>query len=181
MRKEIGEALRKQFSARLNERLPRFREIKPGTPTDINPGSRLYGWEAAVDLWFFIVLVPSIKEADSFWIEVAWSRDGRLPGHFPTAGGAEGERANLGKLMGARNSFHRWEVTTVGSIGLLDQEAFDKWLKDPEKVEAKRISDALSKVPGCVEEAIDCIVSHALPYLDGIARDRGVAPPPATA
>ena len=162
------------------ERLPRFREIKPGTPTDINPGSRLYGWEAAIDLWFFIVLVPSIKEADGFWIEVAWSRDGRLPGHFPTAGGGEGERANLGKLMGARNSLYRWEVTTVGSIGLLDQEAFDEWLQDPEKLEAERIRDGLSKVPRCVEEAIDRIVLHALPYFEVIARDRGYAPPAAT-
>ena len=104
---------------------------------------------------------------------------GRLPGYFPQDQGPEGERANLGKLMGAPNSFFRWEVTMVGRLDLLDQEAFDDWLRDPEKLETERISDGLSKVPGCVEEAIDRIVLHALPYFDGIARDRGYAPPPA--
>ena len=90
MRKEIGQALRKQFAERLKVRVPEFREIKPGAPADINPGSRLYAREVAPDLWFFIVLVPSIKEADEFWIELAWSRDGSPAGLLPAGSGTRG-------------------------------------------------------------------------------------------
>ena len=116
MRKEIASAVRKLFDTGMRRKLQQFVLFKDKGNRQIKPGTQVYRWGNAPDMYFFVLLETQTKEPDRFWVSLAWSRDGFVPSIHPDLNGEEGERFNLGKLSNARNSFHEWELTTLPSL-----------------------------------------------------------------
>ena len=73
MRKEVLKELRKRFAAEIRERCNTFVLVAGYRGLQ---GSDLFVWHFAVDLKFYILLLPNPKSyRDSFMIELTWSED----------------------------------------------------------------------------------------------------------
>jgi hypothetical protein len=166
MRKEIASAVKKLFDAGMKRKLAQFQLFKNKGNREIKPGTQVYRWESAPDLYFFIMLEIQAKEPDRFWISLGWSRDGLVPSVYPELKGEVGARFNLGKLWNARNSFHYWELTkVVERVSMSDDEMIFA-LSDAG--EEQRIAKGISQAPASVDDAIERIVQYAVPYFDSI-------------
>jgi hypothetical protein len=179
MRKEIGEAVRKRFNARMKEALPQFRELKSAGLTGIASGSRVYCCQAAPELSFFLILVPSVMDLDRFTLEGAWSKDGRVPSRlgFLTDQPDGSLRFRIPSLWEVPHGDYWWELTETRSTNAMTSEEFEDWLRNQEQVLKERIEEGLRRIPGCVDEAIERIVKYALPYFDGVAKAQGYLSP----
>jgi hypothetical protein len=171
VRKELIKAVRKLFGDRLKARLPDFVPFKTVEKGAIRLGSecRWYRWKVASDLSFFVILKPSTKEDDAFWIHVGWSRN---EDHSDLADKFD-QFFNLGKLWNAPNSWFQWRLTEPGyqQLARMTDEEFAHWAKNQEEVERQRIESGLRQAPVCVEDAIDRIVAYAIPFFVRIRED----------
>jgi hypothetical protein len=175
MKKEIGEAFRRQFDARMKQKLPQFREVKPAERKGLVPGSRAYCCQAAPELSFFLILVPSIMESDRFTLDGAWSTGGRVPSQlsFLTDQPDGSHRFRLPALWNVPHGDYWWELSDGRHTDPMTADEFDEWLHNHQRILKERIEEGLRKARGCVDQAIDRIVEYALPYFDGIAKARG--------
>jgi hypothetical protein len=168
VRKEIASAVRTLFDTGMKGKLGPFRLFKDKGNRQIKPGTQVYRWEKAPDMYFFVMLETQTKEPDRFWVSVAWSRDGFVPSIYPDLGGVEGDRFNLGKLSNARNSFHEWELTKLPSVvDMSPEEMSDEISKEWDR---KRIAEGIRQAPASVADAIDRIVEYAVPYFERVSQ-----------
>ena len=130
--------------------------------------------ESRADLSFFVVLKPLTKEADEFWVHVGWSR---MEDHSDLADNFFDQLINLGKLWNAPNSWFKWQLTEPGYLQLatMTDEEFAYWAKNQEEMERQRIEAGLRQAPVCVQDAIDRIVTHAVPFFNRIKDDASSA------
>ena len=179
MRKEIGEAVRKRFNARMKETLPQFREFKSAGATGIVSGSRVYCCQAAPDLFFFLILVPSVKDLDRFTLEGAWSKDRRVPSRLGSLSDVPDEslRFRLPSLWNVPHGDYWWELTETRHTHTMTSEEFDDWLRNQEQVLKERIEEGLQRARGCVDDAIEQIIDYGLPFFDGVAKTQGYPSP----
>ena len=171
MRKELIKAVRKLFDESLRAQLPNFVPFKMVEKDTTGLGSecRWYRWKVASDLAFFLILKPSTKEGDEFWIHVGWSRQ---EDHSDLADNFD-HLFNLGKLWNAPNGWFQWQLTERGylQIGRMTDEEFAYWAKNQQEVERQRIEAGLKQAPVCVQDAIDRIAAYAVPLFDRMRED----------
>jgi len=175
VRKELIKAVRKLFEEGLRAQLPDFVPFKMVEKGVIRHGSecRWYRWKVARDLAFFVVLKPRTNEGDDFWVHVGWSRK---EDHSDLADNFE-QILNLGKLWNAPNGWFQWQLTEPGylQIGRMTDEEFAYWAKNQQEVERQRIEAGLKQAPVCVQDAIDRIVTYAVPFFERVREDASSA------
>ncbi len=175
MRKELIKAVRTLFDERMRAQLPNFVPFKmvDKVATGLGPECRWYRWQVAPELAFFLILKPRTKEGDSFWIHVGWSRK---DDHSDLADNVD-QLFNLGKLWKAPNSWFEWQLTepSYAQFARMTDEEFARWAKSPQELEQQRIEAGLKQAPICVQDAIDRIVAHAIPFFEGLREDASSA------
>jgi hypothetical protein len=174
MRKELARAVRAEFTAALARRLPQF------APVTIKsryawPGSRVFRWTRDDSLHFFVELFSDPKGDDSFSVEVGWSRLGRYPEMSIRPGFITGEElaeteywCRLSHLYSPMGGFWSLEEPddAPGASGLGSGRSPALAAGLPQIP----VEEALARVARRVEDAVDKLVVHALPYLDEVAR-----------
>lgn len=170
MRKELARAVRAEFTAAMERRLPQFRPIKV-VSRYAWPGSRVFEWRYDASQRFFVELFFSVKGADAFAVEVGWSRLGRYPEvgvrpGFPSGGRelAKPEHwTRVSSLYAPIGGFWSLEEpddapgASGQSGGLLSQTPV-------------ALEEALTRVERRVDDAVDKLVRYAIPYLEQVAR-----------
>ena len=171
MRKELSKAVRTEFTAAMARRLPQF------VPITIKsryawPGSRIFRWVSDPSLHFFVELFFDPKGDDSFGVEVGWSRLGR----YPEPPARPGFREDVSKA-------EHWV-----RLSLLDSNVGGLWsLEDPEGspgasgqgsgrssllaagLPPMPIEQALQRVGPRVGDAVEKLVTYALPYFQRVS------------
>ncbi|CAI8838846.1 hypothetical protein [Methylocaldum szegediense] len=175
MRKEYGKALRDRFDREMKARLPTFKPFKSKS-IYLFPGERVYHRILENPIHCFIILVPSRKDTDEFTIEIGWSKPGRFPelgmrpSGRPTPERTEFEQAEL--VCRLSDFWTRedvwWPVGAVAKLDVLNPK--DQMEALMARVKPISPDEANEAVQGPVEESIDRIIAHAVPYLDEFAR-----------
>lgn len=159
MRKALANAVRKYFTACLNEKLPQFQEIKS---KDIPPGTRLYGWEVTSDVSFYLFLVI-FQTRDWFTLEAAWSLNRRFPASAPPSlpynKPKNGDlRFRLHTLWDDPRTDFWWRLTPMRSL----EEELDQYMNE------NPVNEAMRKVRPLIDDAIRHVVQYAMPYFQTI-------------
>jgi hypothetical protein len=191
MRRQLANAVRKEFDACLRQNLPHFHPVKPGKieflgrmKSEIPAGNRLYLWDYAGDLYFYLVLVvASQKMGDAFTVECAWTRNARFPStlfcmfprgvpksDIPPDTPENGDmRFRMGDIFPEPDDCWWW-VAPRPSF-----EEFNKWLLEGDFEEEKLfgppeipLEEAMKNVTPCVEDAVRHIVEYVIPYFEEI-------------
>jgi hypothetical protein len=173
MRKEYGNVLRRSFARNMRARLPQFDPFKIDSDY-VLPGERIFRWLPEDELHCFVILVPSRKSTDEFTIEIGWSTRGRFPERARPAGIASPERSEFGEEEFTCRMNDLW---ATGDVWWQVTE-FDPM--DPESqlsyilAGAKPISaeEAQAAVAPKVEDAIEKLVDHGVPYLEEYVRSQ---------
>lgn len=171
MKRELGKVLRKRFGEELRRRLPQFREAK----CDRSSGTyNLYEWIAAAGLHIYLVLQIHTRD-DRFTIELSWSRHGRFPEHLgllyprdlPVSRISrdrpkDGEfRFRLPYLYALKDVW--WELNPTPTLEqILEQQ---RALTEGGGVPDASIQAGLDRVDPCVQDAVDQILEHGLPFV----------------
>ncbi len=172
MRKELASAVRAEFAVAIKRRLPQFSPIKVASRFAW-PGSRVFRWTHDASLHFFVELLFDPKGADAFAVEVGWSRLGRYPEvrarpGFPSGGG-EATRpehwSRLSSLYAPIGGFWSLEEPddAPGATGL-SGGTVSVGTVAPVPLEVAR-----ARVARRVEDAVDKLVAHGLPYFEQVA------------
>ena len=182
MRRELRWALKSELERQIREKLPRFRPARlPQLPDFI-----VFCWTLAPELTVFVSFQISQKH-DSFTTECAWSTKGRFPASMtqmfprdiPESGirhddPIDGEfRFRLGELFAPRQDFwwHLSPQLTIEDVLRQQQHV----IRTGNLEEEFPIEQAIARVPEAVNDALDRIVRHALPYFGEVARSHGLA------
>ena len=166
MRKEYGKALRSLFTARMKAELPRFEETRVSSMY-FWPGHRAFRWKASEQIHCWIVLSPSPKDLDEFTLLIGWSTLGRYPelSMVPCAELPSDSRdefrfdeylTRLPFLWSDRDTW--WKVPTPGRPG-----SMAALQARPEPVPADKAREAVAHL---VDDAIERLKAHAIPYLE---------------
>lgn len=143
MRKDLGQAVRKEFRSRMATVLPDFVEQKRGGP----PGfAAHYTLLSSPKLSFFLSL-QFHRIWNSFTVELAWSRDGKYPSSVPPGDpNSDGNelRFRVGRLWAPPPTDVWWEVR-------------------PGPVETKE--QILERIRPPVLEAVEQIATYSGPYM----------------
>ncbi|MET0026548.1 MAG: hypothetical protein ABW101_02830 [Candidatus Thiodiazotropha sp.] len=165
MKKEYGKALRQLFARRMKADLPQFRETKVKS-LYLFPGERAYLWAVSEQLHCWVVLSPSPKDYDEFTLLIGWSTHGRYPelSCIPSMQSPTADRAEFAK--------HEYLIR----LPMLWTDKGDWWVVRPFKP-ARSNKDLLAQVAPIapdealrqtqprVDEAIEQLKSHGIPYL----------------
>jgi hypothetical protein len=157
VRRKLAEAVRKRFTARLNERLPQFQALRSD---EIAPGGRLYGWELSPELSAYLLLVL-FPHDDWFTLEVAWSDKKRFPIQAPPS--LPHEEARGGELRFRAHTL--WTDPRTDFWWKLDEAV----LTDALELFEQPAEALLARVPACVDDAVGHVVEHVVPYLQRLA------------
>ena len=176
--KGATKAIVAQFEVELKIRVPGFRRVK-GEP--LPAGCRLFGWQYAPDLTFYLLL--NIVNGERFFIDIAWTRNGRFP-DIPLRRPRDIPELGLRKDEPMHGDFlfrlpmlwlpkdKSWDVVPKRSLEELARELesgeFDKRLSKSDAVE-----DLLPKVSELVHDAVEKVEGYAVPYLLQVAKDIG--------
>jgi hypothetical protein len=194
MRRQLANAVRKEFDVCLRRNLSKFRPVKPREveflgrmEKEIPPGDRLYLWDFKKDLYFYLMLVIATpKMGDGFTVEGAWTQNGKFPSTlFPMAPRGipksdilpdkpeNGDmRFRIGDLLPEPEPQEDlwWWVAPRPSF-----EEFNKWLLEGdfegEKLFGPKempVEEATKNVKPCVEDAVRHIVKYVMPYFEEI-------------
>lgn len=193
MRRDLAEAVRKDFNACLRARVPQFRMVRPRDidflgkkEKEIPPGDRLYLWDFTGDLHLYLLLVIATPQmGDAFTVECAWSRNARFPTlaglmypyDVPNSATTRDEpkggdfRFRIGQLWEPRQD-HWWWLAQRPSV-----EELNKWLVSGQLDKGQfappevPIEEAMKNVRPSVEDAVDHIIDYAIPYFEKIIAD----------
>jgi len=154
LRRKLNQALRKEFGARIKDRLPQFKRVGID---GLVPGQT--AWCLALpEVHFFLVIVPHSK-FDEFNIEVGWSKEKRYPFTISPPPFLPSHSEHLFRLV---------EFTWNRTGG-------EPWwaLTDPPDniamfFEEPSIEDALSRIPACMDEVMFLIEHHAIPLFQAV-------------
>jgi len=154
MRSKIGKVLRTKFDQRMKSGLPIF---ETDGVSYFPPGSRGYVSHSWPGLSAYIVLSISPKD-DTFYIDVAWSRNGRYPHTAitePDVLPADGDsQFRLNRLYDPKQ-YQGWYLARPRSL----DDDFFTFVEESVDVSLERIDPALDDVFGKIKE-------HVLPYFD---------------
>ena len=150
----------------LKERLPAFVLAKNA---EIPPGCQLYQWEPGPGLHCYLELVVDPKPLDRFNVLVGWSRNGRVPLSITSARLEEDPPG--GDVLGAINQFwdkkpkepYPWDLAPFDSLST------EGWNS------RSTVAEAIGKMPPIVEEVVDRVARHCVPYFQGVANRHGIA------
>lgn len=175
MRKEYGKALRDTFDREMKARLPAFNLLRSKSMY-IFPGERVYYRIPRDPIYCLIILVPSRKDTDEFTIEIGWSKLGRFPEslrpslQLPTATRTEFEQTEyvcrLSYFWTRQDVW--WRVGATAKLDILNPK--DQMEALMARVKPVSPEEAQAAVQGPVEDAIEKLRVHAIPYLDEFAR-----------
>lgn len=163
MRSRVAQELRKRFEAALARALPQFERDRD---SEIPAGWRCYRWSAYDDLHFFVLLEPR-QMSDEFSLVCGWGPRPLMP--VRDADGVEDPEGviMLHGLWDPRSP-SGWNLTP--GAGLLDGPLGPV---GPDLGEASPVEEALARVPGAVDDAVDKLVMHGLPVFRQVAAARG--------
>ena len=180
MAKGATKAIIAQFDDELKKRVPGFQRVK-GEP--LPPGCRLFGWQYAPDLTFYLLL--NVVDGERFFIDIAWTRNGCFP-DIPLRRPRDIPELSIRKDEPMHGDFlfrlpmlwlskdKSWDVVPKRSLQELALEIesgeFDKRLSNPETLE-----DLLPKISELVLDAIAKIEQYAVPYLLQVAKERSTS------
>lgn len=163
MRSKLGVAVRKRFSQRMRQDLPFFREVKEATAR----GMQLYRWDAMPAVAFYLALQMH-SNLDWFTLEAACTRRDRFPTDMPpqdpTAFGESGDcRFRLSELWTHPPRDVWWECVPRPPL----EHAIEQYMNPPP------VEDLLPLVDSLVEDAMDRVGKHAVPYFREMADSAG--------
>lgn len=164
MRAPLAKLVRKEFGVRLKSVAPHFSEAKG---EDIPPGDRLFVWEVAPTVRFYLLLQVHQHE-DWFTIELGISRSGRWPAYalspIEPESPAQGDRRfRLGRLWSPAQLDVWWELAPRPAPGA----SFDDYAK------RAPVEDLLPKVGLLVEDAARRFEEYGMPWLRKAATEAG--------
>jgi hypothetical protein len=140
--------------------LPSFREI----PANLK-GNRLYEWQVDPRFRVYVSLHPH-HLGDIFIVEVAWTKGQPFPGGYSGPNGSvekDFERFRLSDLWNERAPLDLW---WIGGRPKLDPLTGTLPRQRPE-------AELLAEAETAADDAVDRLVSIALPYLSNVARKLG--------
>lgn len=160
MHSDISAAVRQEFHSRLGATLPHF---AVSNELDTPPGSVLYRWAARDDLVFFLLLQFHRRE-EWFTVEIAWSRHGRWPAtevdRDPDLDSRKDtSRFRAGRLWAPPQEDIWWRLAPRVSVEAPLEGHFVAVPQD----ELRR------RVPAAVDDAVQRLVQHAVPYFTRVA------------
>jgi hypothetical protein len=167
MRGMVAKAVRKQFAERLKHELPQFRPIKS---EHLTHGERLFEWKAAPALFFFLMLQTD-DHNDEFTVEVAWSSDGQFP--ILSINTSPCEKARGGKMRFRLCNFWTEEDEWFRVCSRPTEAQLKAYFFEGKDYYADSPEEAAQRVPALIEEAIQRILEHAVPYFRKIVAERG--------
>lgn len=179
MRKELSKALKEAFTQAMAAELPRFRET-PIRSMYLNPGERVFSWEAAGAANLFVILVPHPKGPDQFTIELGWSVLGRFPElsmrpslRLPKRGEEFQESEYVCRLGEVAGGSDRWwslakapvpAPTVAGALAALR-----------ERIAPLPAAEARALVQPAVADAVALLERNGVPYLEAWLEQSGKA------
>lgn len=164
MRAPLAKLVRKDFAIRLKSVAPHSSEAKG---ENIPAGDRLFVWEVAPTLRFYLLLQIHQHE-DWFTIEVGISRTGRWPAYALTSvepdSHVQGDsRFRLGRLWTPPQRDLWWELAPLPPSGA----SFEAYANRPP------VESLLSKVSLLVEDAVRRFEEYGMPWLREVAIKAG--------
>ncbi len=171
MKRELAQAVKKEFAVELKQKLPQFAPLKT---KNLPNGWFAFVWEVRPDFFVYIVLV--ISRDDRFTIELAWSSNGEFPATATLSNPIaypefnvrrdeprDGEfRFRLARLWLPRGDFW-WELIPPPSLSELNDRVLN--LGEGGAVPDDAIDGALEKVGPSVRECIDKIITCGLRFI----------------
>jgi len=161
MQRMIANAVRQQFERQLKSAFSQFTLNRTAL---IPPGCRLHEQKLANGRALFLFLIFSPRD-DSFTIEIGWSETGTIPRSgcaLPTDGTNQGGvMFRVSRLWQQFGFDYWWQFDPERNL-----ENFAAWSPLPMEVE-------LGKVSELVDDAMIKLVTHAKPYFEQIAAERG--------
>jgi hypothetical protein len=174
MRKELSKAVRAEFTAAMGRRLPQFVPVKIDSRYAW-PNSRVFRWAYDDVMHFFVEMFFDPKGDDAFTVEVGWSRLGRYPEVSVRPGFRTGEEfakaeywCRLSHLYSATGGF--WSLEEPDAAPGASGQGSGRSPAIGAGLPQIGVEEALTRVAPRVEDAVDKLVVHALPYLDEVAR-----------
>jgi hypothetical protein len=186
MRSRLGKAVRQRFALQLRKHVPAF---EPDTTAIVPSGWKVFRWQACSDLACYVVLCFD-RGHDRFTIECAWSHSNT----FPQYGALQYPRdwpvqeiirdEPVGGQFRFRLAYlwqpddYWWWLVPEAQVKALQEKFIDAVIaRDVADVmhamDDPPISEALVNVPAAVDDAVQKIVEHGMPYFHGII---GTAP-----
>jgi hypothetical protein len=166
MRKEYNKAVYFEFENLLKASLPQFKRAK--SQDNMGPETRLYSFQAAEQLHYFIKLIPH-RLQQQFTLEVGWSVNGELPKLIPFAtpyesAATDGVVVRLARFYVDSDPWWIVEPPLSGSESL--RRMREGIFPDPQ--------EHLPCVPDLVADAVGKIKDYVIPYFTRIAAEHGV-------
>ena len=154
MRREMSQAVRKEFASQLDRRLPHFARDQA---SNVPPEVVQYVWGSANKQLLFYVCLQFHRIWDRFTIELAWSSQGRYPGYAPPAEPEDeaptGEmRFRLSRLWASSEDVW-WEPLPGG------------WANKKE---------LHARIEPVVSDAMEKLVTYGVPYMERVTEQRGL-------
>ncbi len=174
MRKEYGKALRDSFESAMKQHLPDYRPAKVKSMY-VGPGERPFCWNPGGAVHCYVILVPSPKGSEEFTVDLAWSIHGRFPelGMRPS-GRATRDRTEFGQDEFACRLGSLWTTQDVW-WGLSDADPFEDALSLKALIARSKPltpAEALDAVQPRVQDAMEKLQTHGIPYLSEFAGSR---------
>lgn len=175
MRKEYGKVLRDLFTESMKRRLSQFEPVKYPSNMYVIPGERIFRWIPKEPIHCFVILSPSPKDYDEFTVEIGWSTNSRFPelsmrpSGRPTNNRSEFSEAEytcrLPDLLPGLDEW--WGISSMSISGFKNVfNAINDSIKPISKEKAKEV------VLPAVNESMDLLLSHGVPYLNEFYESR---------
>ncbi len=183
MSKEITKAIVDEFETELKKNLPQFQRVK-GEP--LPTGCRVYAWQFAPDLTFYVQL--NIVHAEIFFVEIAWSRNGQWPTKTLPGMPRDIPEARLRRDNPVGGDFrfrlpYLWQAKDQ-SWDVIRQRSFEERVREFESPDFLQklatpvpLQEVLPKIREVVQDSVSKIGEYAVPYLLQVAKDVAVTAP----
>jgi len=176
MRKEYRLAAVRLFTEALPRRLPGYSPWKPALPVIVRGhGMAFFRREVAPGACVFIVIAPSLKQDDAFFVEVGWSARDRVPDlqAWPSAFATSERReldqpegvVRLGDLDGSLGMWSTGSLERAMADG--DQAAFLAFIERQTRPLSAAAAEA--EMRPVVEAALAALERTGVGYLDDAA------------
>lgn len=164
MKSELAKELRKRFEGYLLTSLPDIRL----TRVELPPGWKAYSITTPSGLSFYIVLAIA-PQFDRFTVEIAWSKTGALP---PLTTSPDDIKGDLGNRFRLSRLWQRYGGETWWTLG--KEYTLDELATFPPE---QPLEEKLADIDRRVSQAIESILTFAVPYFRRVAQSNGELEP----
>jgi hypothetical protein len=174
MRKEYGKVLRERFTTLMKHHLPHFKSTKYPAHPRVWPGQRIFRWVPREPIHCFVILVPDQQGYDDFTVEIGCSLLGRYPESsfsevFDVKDFSQLElRCRVPWLL-PNPSDYWWGVSPNSRKQYVDFSIEEHVLAAIKPLSAEEAQAAVVPV---VTEAMQCLLSYGIPYLEEFVKSR---------